>query len=267
MELSDRYDKGWEKLKEIHGEPGEKVLDSLKEISTDLVKFIVEHAYGAIYTREGLDPKSKAIAVVAALTAIGTAQPQLKVHINAALNIGVRIDEIKEVILQMAVYCGFPNCLNGMNVLKDVLKDREERGLKADSRPVSTNAVKFDKQNFGENELFKQNSKILDKLTHDFGDFSPELLTFFLEFGYADVWSRNNLDKKYRHVATIAALTALGHAQSQLKFQIEAGLMDGLTEENIKELMILISVYAGFPSAINGTIMLKEILLEGRATV
>lgn len=266
MELSDRYDKGWEKLKEIHGETGEKVINSLKEISIDLVRFIVEHAYGDIYTREGLDLKSKIIVVVASLTAIGTAQPQLKVHINAALNIGVSIDELKEVILQMAVYCGFPNCLNGMNALKDVLKDREERGIKVNSEPVPTNAVQFDKQKIVENELLKQYSKKLDKLTRDFGDLSPELLTFLLEFGNADIWSRDNLDKKYRHVATIAALTALGNSQAQLKFHINAGLNNGLTEENIKELMILISLYTGFPSAINGTNSLKEVLIERRTT-
>lgn len=69
---SERYKIGWNKLKEIDGEAGEKVINSLKDISPDLGKFIIEYAFGDIYTRDGLDLKSKEIAVVAALTAMGT---------------------------------------------------------------------------------------------------------------------------------------------------------------------------------------------------
>ena len=72
---SERFKAGWEKLKEIDGEAGEKVINGLKDISPDLGIFIIEYAFGDIYTREGLDLKSKEIAVVAALTAMGTAQP------------------------------------------------------------------------------------------------------------------------------------------------------------------------------------------------
>lgn len=75
MKKSERYIRGWEKLKEIDGEAGEKVFESLQDISPDLAKFIIEYAFGDIYTRKGLDLKSKEIAVVASLTAMGTAQP------------------------------------------------------------------------------------------------------------------------------------------------------------------------------------------------
>ena len=96
MKQSERYKAGWEKLKEIDGEAGEKVLTGLKNISPDLGRFIIEYAFGDIYTRDGLDLKSREIAVVAALTAMGTARPQLKVHMNGALNTGSSINEIKE---------------------------------------------------------------------------------------------------------------------------------------------------------------------------
>lgn len=75
MKKSERYIRGWEKLKEIDGEAGEKVFESLQDIFPDLAKFIIEYAFGDIYTRKGLDLKSKEIAVVASLTAMGTAQP------------------------------------------------------------------------------------------------------------------------------------------------------------------------------------------------
>ena len=90
---SERFNRGWEKLKEIDGEAGKKVIESLKEISPDLGRFIIEYSFGDIYSRDGLDLKSKEIVVVAALTALGNARPQLKVHLNGALNTESSVDE------------------------------------------------------------------------------------------------------------------------------------------------------------------------------
>ena len=80
----------------------------------------MEFPFGDIYAREGLDLKSREIAVVAALTAMGTAGPQLRVHIGAALHVGCTRQEILEVIMQMAVYAGFPAALNGLFAARDV---------------------------------------------------------------------------------------------------------------------------------------------------
>lgn len=263
MKNSDRFNAGWEKLKEIDGEAGEKVINSLKDISPDLGKFIIEYAFGDIYTREGLDLKSKEIAVVAALTAMGTAQPQLKVHINGALNTGSSINELKEVILQMSVYSGFPSSINAMNALKEVLKERQEHGITdSTGKTASTKGNQADRLKSGENELSELDSLQVARLKNTYNDFSPELVRFTLEYGYADIFSRDNLDKKYRQIATIAALTALGNAQPQLKFHINAGLNIGLSVMEIKEIMLLMSVYAGFPSAINGTSLLKVVISE-----
>jgi len=128
----DRYKRGWEKLKEIDGEAGERVIEGLKDIAPDLGRYTIEFPFGDIYSRPGLDLKSREIATVAALTAMGTAVPQLKVHINAALNVGCTREEIVEVIMQMAVYAGFPAALNGMFVAKDVFKERDKKKAQED---------------------------------------------------------------------------------------------------------------------------------------
>lgn len=125
----DRYERGMKKLKEIDGEAGEKVIESLKDIAPDLARYTIEFPFGDIYSRPGLDLKSREISVVAALTALGNAYPQLKVHINGALNVGCSREEIVEIIIQMAVYAGFPAALNGINAAKEVFKERDEKGL------------------------------------------------------------------------------------------------------------------------------------------
>ncbi|MBY7922514.1 carboxymuconolactone decarboxylase family protein [Vibrio fluvialis] len=119
-----RFTAGLAKLNEIDGDAGQKVMESLQDICPDLARFTMEYPFGDIYSREGLDLKSREIATVAALSALGNCTPQLKVHLNAALNVGCTEDELKEVILQMSVYAGFPAALNGMFAFKEVLAER-----------------------------------------------------------------------------------------------------------------------------------------------
>lgn len=122
----DDHERGLKKLQEVDGEGGEKVIDSLKDICPDLGKFVIEFAFGEVMSRPGLDLRSREIATVAALTALGNARPQLKVHINGALNVGVTRQEVVETILQMSVYAGFPAALNGMFAAREVFAERDE---------------------------------------------------------------------------------------------------------------------------------------------
>ena len=119
-----RFETGLERLNHIDGDAGQQVIESLQDICPDLAKYTIEYPFGDIYSRPGLDLKSREFATVAALTALGNCAPQLKVHLNAALNVGCSEEEIKEVILQMSVYAGFPSALNGMFAFKEVLAER-----------------------------------------------------------------------------------------------------------------------------------------------
>ena len=126
--VQDRYERGWEKLKEIDGKAGERVVESLRDIAPDFARYLIEFPFGDIYSRPGLDLKSREIAVIAALTALGNAAPQLKVHIHGALNVGCTREEVIEVIMQMSVYAGFPAALNGLFVAKEAFQERDSAG-------------------------------------------------------------------------------------------------------------------------------------------
>jgi len=126
---NERYERGWEKLKEVDGRIGEQVIESLEDIAPDLGRYTIEFPFRDIYSRPGLDLRSREIAVVSALTALGNAAPQLKVHINGALNVGVSRTEVVEIIMMMAVYAGFPAALNGMAAAKEVFTERDREGL------------------------------------------------------------------------------------------------------------------------------------------
>lgn len=120
MMPSERFITGQEMLQKVDGKGGDAVIESLQDIAPDFARYLIEFPFGDIYSRPGLDLRSREIATVAALTALGNATPQLKVHIGAALHVGLTQDEIIEVIMQMAVYAGFPAALNGLFAAKEV---------------------------------------------------------------------------------------------------------------------------------------------------
>lgn len=119
---NQRYQKGIEYLQKNNEKNFKRLKKNLEHISPDLTRYVVEFAYGDIYTRPGLDIKSREIATVAALTTLGNAPRQLQSHIEAALNAGCTREEIVEIIIQMAVYAGFPAAINGMNNAKEVFE-------------------------------------------------------------------------------------------------------------------------------------------------
>lgn len=120
QETNERFERGLRALSDIDGHAGQSVIDSLADIAPEFARYLIEFPFGDIYSRPGLDLRSREVATIAALTAMGNATPQLKVHIQAGLNVGLSRDEIVETIMQMAVYAGFPAALNGLFAAKEV---------------------------------------------------------------------------------------------------------------------------------------------------
>jgi 4-carboxymuconolactone decarboxylase len=129
--MDDRYKKGMGVLEITNKENIENLFDNLKDIAPDLARFVVEFPYSEIYTRENVDLKTRELATIAALTAMGTAETQLKSHITAALNVGNSPEEIVEIIMQMSAYAGFPAAINGINAAKEIFKKRGLLPLKS----------------------------------------------------------------------------------------------------------------------------------------
>lgn len=126
MSTRDRYSEGLAKLAEIDGEQGERVIEALADVAPDLARYVIEFPFGDIYQRDGLTLRERELITVAGLTALGHAQPQLKVHVHGALNVGATPKEIVEAIMQMAVYAGFPAALNGLSAARTVFAERPE---------------------------------------------------------------------------------------------------------------------------------------------
>ncbi|GGK64368.1 4-carboxymuconolactone decarboxylase [Sphaerisporangium melleum] len=112
-------------LSRIDGHQGEAVIDSLADMNPALGHHIAAFGFGDIYDRPGLDPRSRQLVTLGALIALGGCEPQLKVHIGAALNVGISREEITEAILHAACYCGFPRAVNATFAAREVFTERD----------------------------------------------------------------------------------------------------------------------------------------------
>ncbi|MCI3275819.1 carboxymuconolactone decarboxylase family protein [Streptomyces cylindrosporus] len=120
----ERFTRGLEVLRSVDGEAGQRVIDSLSDISPELGHQIVAWGFGEIYSRPELQPRDRQLVTLGMLTALGGCEPQLEVHINASLNVGLTPEQIVEALLHSAGYCGFPKALNATFVAKKVFTER-----------------------------------------------------------------------------------------------------------------------------------------------
>ena len=119
-----RYDRGLATMRTIFGPGIDAALQSLAATSPALARCLAEFPFADIYPRPGLDLKTREMITVTALVVLGYAQPELKDHIRGALNVGCTQDEILEIILQMAVYAGFPAALEAIKTAAVVFAEQ-----------------------------------------------------------------------------------------------------------------------------------------------
>lgn len=255
MSSSQRYERGVEVLKQVGGPDYDAPLKALEHIAPGLTRFAVEFAYGDVMSRPALDLKTRQMATVATLTAMANAGPQLRYHINGALNVGWGPRAIIEGILLSCVYAGFPAALNGVLAAKEIF---ELRGVPPD---VSTSEVSeaHDRYELGLRTLREVSGGSGANVVKSLEQIAPALGRFIIEFSYGDVISRPGLDYRTKELATVALLTAMGTAQPQLKVHIRAALNVGASREEIVEVIQQMALYAGFPAALNGITAARDV--------
>ncbi len=121
--MNHRYRQGIQKLRETFGEKGERFITKLREVSPDLERMTVEYPFEDVYTRNVLDSKLRELVVIGGLMALPNAAPVLKVHFQKALKEGCKEIEIVEVIIQMAIYIGFPLATKALHLFKEARFD------------------------------------------------------------------------------------------------------------------------------------------------
>src|SRR3954462_5542486 len=170
---------------------------------------------------EELSNKQAAIVTIAAFTASGDL-PKLSDALNEGLDAGLTINEIKEILVQMYAYCGFPRSLNGINTFMSVLDARQKKGINDEPGrepsplPMGKSSVELGTEN--------QTRLIGAPATGKYIGFTPAIDQFLKGHLFGDIFARDNLDWQSREIATVAALAILGGVDSQLQSHFKIAL-------------------------------------------
>lgn len=198
------------------------------------------YAQQNIITNSTLSPMQQSLVNISALTATGNLQ-QLKMQLNIGLDSGLTINEIKETLVQLYAYCGFPRSLNALNTFKVVLDERKAKGI-TDSigKQIIIEDTSSDK--------YEQGRKVLEVLTKvsqskpalGFGEFAPRIDAFLKEHLFADIFNSDVLSYQQRELVTISALASMPGVEPQLQAHISMGINTGITKMQLMEVFSLI---------------------------
>ena len=206
---------------------------------------------------QDMNGKQKGIVAVAAFTANGDME-KLKVALNEALDEGLTVNEIKEVLVQMYAYCGFPRSLNAIGTFMAVVDERERKGIHDEAGPEAK-PLPADKTSL---ELGTENqTKLIGApATGRYISFTPAIDAFLKGHLFGDIFGRDNLDFQSRELATIAALSSMKGVNSQLQSHFNIGFNTGLSEAQMKSLIAVLAKKVGKAEADNANRVLQQAL-------
>ena len=202
--------------------------------------FAVDTGMVKIKGSEALDARQQAIITISAFTANGDIE-RLEPTLNAGLDAGLSVNEIKEILIQLYAYCGFPRSLNGIYTFMGVMEEREAKGIKdnvgKEATPLPT---EMDKDAYGAEIRRKLAGWKEEPPVHGYQLFTPVIDVYAKEHLFADIFARDILSHQDRELVTISALAAMTGTEGQLKFHLGAAMNVGLSAEQLKAFIVVL---------------------------
>jgi 4-carboxymuconolactone decarboxylase len=251
---------GLDVLRTLSGGDATARADSLIGELGALGSYVVDHVFGTVWSRPGLGRRDRSLIVVAMLVALGGQYRQLAVHVKGALNHGLDPDQIREIAIHLCGYAGFPRAIEAMRVINETLG--QELG---DALPPMLEADHKD-----DAERRADGIEIFQRLTESPG--GPDigarvedlenrlgaLADAAIYWGFGELWARPQLSQRDRSLVIMAVLAATGRTE-QLSFHVPGALNNGVTARELEEVILMVSVYAGFPVASSAIRVVREL--------
>lgn len=192
---------------------------------------------------KNLDRRERSIAAVAANAAVGNTE-RLKSELGRGLDAGLTVGEIREVLVQLYAYAGFPRSLNGINAFMEVLDTRKAQGIEdVEGRAASPAVDGRDKYTRGKQTLQALTGRVEGEPSGA-NAFAPAIDRFLKEHLFADIFDSDLLTYRERELVTVSALAAMTGVAPQLKAHLNMARNAGLTEGELQDAQ-LIGVLAG----------------------
>ncbi len=207
-----------------------------------------------------LSPRQQSIVTISAFTASGDLE-RLKTALNESLDVGLTVNEIKEILVQMYAYTGFPRSLNGIKVFMAVMDERQKRGIKDPiGKEASPLPVDMNKDEYGAKVRARLAGSDVVPAPSGFHIFAPVIDTFLKEHLFADIFARDNLDFQSRELATISALASMAGTAGQLRFHFGAAMNVGLSEVQMRGFISVLEAKVGKKEAESAYQVLAAVL-------
>lgn len=207
-----------------------------------------------------LNAKQQSIVPIAAFTATGD-MGKLRAALHEGLDAGLTVNDIKEILIQMYAYTGFPRSLNGINTFMAVMNERQAKGIKDEigneASPVPT---AMNKDEYGAKVRAKLAGRETIPPPSGYQLFTPVIDQFLKEHLFADIFARDNLDYQSRELATIAALASMLGTGGQLRFHLDAAMNTGLTKAQMMDFIAVLKANVGTQEAEQASEILAEVL-------
>jgi len=211
-------------------------------------------------TNQALDSKHQSIISIAAVTAIGDL-PKLKTELNTGLDAGLTVNQIKEAMIHLYAYCGFPRSIRGLQTFMEVLDERKAQGI---NHKMGNEASPIDEKG----SKYERGKKILGELTKSpqpdtlsgYSAFAPIIDTFLKEHLFADIFERDVLTWQERELVTVSVLSSIGGVEPMLQSHLKICLNVGLTPEQLQHFLDIIKSTAGEAEAKAAQSVLDEVL-------
>ncbi len=219
------------------------------EMMDILQKFI----FGEIFKTGDLDIKTREMITCVTLVSMQTL-PQLKAHVNAALNVGVTPVQVRELIYLCAPFIGFPKTLNGLSIANEVFKERGIT-LPLPSQGVVTEDVRAAKGAAIQMPLYGgEIKKALQGLPDGLGD---EVARYLTEYCFGDIYTRTGLSLETKELLIYAILTTI-EAESQLRSHTIGNIKLGNDKATLAAVVIQCLPYVGFPPAMKALKIIQD---------
>jgi 4-carboxymuconolactone decarboxylase len=209
-----------------------------------------------------LDKRQRSIIPIAAFTAEGDIN-RLKPALNQGLDSGLTINEIKEVLVHLYAYTGFPRSLNALSAFMGILEERKAKGIEDDmGKEASPLPSGFNRDEYGVKVRAKLAGRETDISNAEWQLFSPVVDTFLKEHLFADIFVRDVISHQDRELITIAALANMTGTEGQLRFHLGAAMNTGLTQAQINDFISVLTATVGKAQAESAQKILTEVLMN-----
>jgi alkylhydroperoxidase/carboxymuconolactone decarboxylase family protein YurZ len=209
---------------------------------------------------QALSAKQRSIIPIAALTANGE-MAKLRTALHDGLDAGLTVNEIKEILVRMYAYAGFPRSLNGITTFMAVMDERHAKGIKDEmGKEASPVPADLNKDAYGAKVRARLAGRDVIPPPSGYQLFTPVIDTFLKEHLFADIFARDTLDDQHRELATIAALASMTGTAGQLQFHLGAAMHTGLTDAQMKDFIAVLTSKVGTKEAESASEILAEVL-------